>query len=419
MTSLELSQDAYVAAFFLFCISFILFVYTMAGRKMKIRDLARHERKWGMISFTVTAIGFGCQLVYFISRWIGAGHIPVSNMYEFISFLSMMIIGAFVIMYLIYRSVVLGAFAVPLAVIIMAYASVFPSEVQPLIPQLDSVWLKIHVTLAALGYAFFAVAFVAALLYLLRTVRWNSANDRRSQRWLEFTMGCIIVVIGFIAVVFSFRAADYEVIINQKVETVENGQINSKIESVTYTMPPLIAPYNSEESSLEAVPSFIGMKLPLMEAPGWMKGVQAGRKLNTVIWSLFAGLVLYAAIRLILRKPIAKAISPLVQGLDPDLVDEISYRSIAIGFPVFTLGALVFAMIWAQIAWSRFWGWDPKEVWALITWLYYSAYLHLRLSRSWHGAKSSWLAVFGLLIVMFTLVGVNLVISGLHSYAGV
>ena len=100
-----------------------------------------------------------------------------------------------------------------------------------------------------------------------------------------------------------------------------------------------------------------------------------------------------------------------------DFVDEISYRSVIIGFPVFTLGGLIFAMIWAQIAWSRPWGWDPKEVWALVTWLFYAAFLHLRLSKGWHGEKSAWLAVVGFAIIMFNLVAVNLVIAGLHSYA--
>ncbi|EJW18098.1 cytochrome c biogenesis protein CcsA [Paenibacillus alvei] len=418
--TLQWSQDAYIIAFFLFCLSFILYVVTVAGRKMKTRDPVRFERRWGAISFGVTILGFISQIVYFGCRWAYAGHIPVSNMYEFMSFLSMMIIGAFIVVYLIYRSTVLGLLAVPLAFLMMAYASVFPSEVQPLIPQLNSVWLKLHVTMSALSYAFFAVAFVAGLLYLLRTVRWEEGSSRKPQRWLEFTMGCIVVFIGFIVVVYSFRAANYEVVIGQKVETVKTGgEIETGLEMVTYTMPPLIAPHMSDEATLKSVPSFLGMKLPLMEAPGWMKGVQAGRKLNTVVWSVIAGLILYGLIRLLLRKPIAKALQPLFNGIDPETVDEISYRSIAIGFPIFTLGALIFAMIWAQVAWSRFWGWDPKEVWALVTWLAYSAYLHLRLARSWQGTKSSWMSVIGFIIVMFTLVGVNLVISGLHSYSGV
>ncbi|MEI5906343.1 cytochrome c biogenesis protein CcsA [Bacillus spongiae] len=78
---------------------------------------------------------------------------------------------------------------------------------------------------------------------------------------------------------------------------------------------------------------------------------------------------------------------------------------------------LIFAMIWAQIAWTLFWGWDPKEVWALITWLFYAVFLHLRLSKNWQGEKSAWLAVIGFAIIMFNLIFVNLVIAGLHSYA--
>lgn len=117
------------------------------------------------------------------------------------------------------------------------------------------------------------------------------------------------------------------------------------------------------------------------------------------------------------RKRLSIPISKWVQDLDASLIDEISYRAIAIGFPIFTLGALIFAMIWASEAWGRFWSWDPKEVWALITFLFYSAYLHLRLSRGWIGEKSAWLAVIGFIIVMFNLVFVNMVIAGLHSYA--
>lgn len=119
-----------------------------------------------------------------------------------------------------------------------------------------------------------------------------------------------------------------------------------------------------------------------------MPAIINARKLNTVIWSLFAGGVLYGLLRLFLRKRIAAALQPLVKNVNLDVVDEISYRSVAIGFPIFTLGALIFAMIWAQIAWTRFWGWDPKEVWALITWLFYAAFLHLRLSKGWHGERS-------------------------------
>ncbi len=117
------------------------------------------------------------------------------------------------------------------------------------------------------------------------------------------------------------------------------------------------------------------------------------------------------------QKKLSLWLQKYVNSVNLDLMDEIGYRSVLIGFPVFTLGGLIFAMIWAQIAWSRFWGWDPKEVWALITFLFYAAFLHFRLSRGWHGEKSAWLAVIGFIIIMFNLVAVNLIIAGLHSYA--
>src|SRR5699024_10236326 len=83
--------------------------------------------------------------------------------------------------------------------------------------------------------------------------------------------------------------------------------------------------------------------------------------LNTVLWSVFTGLIVYGIIRLIIRKRLSALIKPLTDRADLNLMDEIGYRSVIIGFPMFALGGIFFAAIWAQIAWSRFWGWDPKE----------------------------------------------------------
>src|SRR5699024_58301 len=105
------------------------------------------------------------------------------------------------------------------------------------------------------------------------------------------------------------------------------------------------------------------------------------------------------------------------RNINTDLVDEVVYGSVAIGFPVFALGGRIFASFWAQSTWDRFWGWDPKEVWALITFLFYSVFLHLCLSCRWNGEKSSWLSVILFTIIMFNIIVVNLVLAGLHSYA--
>lgn len=97
------------------------------------------------------------------------------------------------------------------------------------------------------------------------------------------------------------------------------------------------------------------------------------------------------------------------------LMDDIMYRSIAIGFAFFTIATVLGAM-WAAEAWGGYWSWDPKETWALIVWLNYAAWLHIRMSKGWHGAPMAWWAVIGLFITTFAFLGVNMFLSGLHSY---
>lgn len=96
--------------------------------------------------------------------------------------------------------------------------------------------------------------------------------------------------------------------------------------------------------------------------------------------------------------------------------DRITYTSIAVGYPIFTAGALIFGAIWAEQAWGRWWSWDPKETWALITWLVYTLYLHVRLIMKKKDATASWIAAAGFLCTLFTFFGVNYLLPGLHSY---
>ncbi|MCX7974359.1 MAG: c-type cytochrome biogenesis protein CcsB [Candidatus Aminicenantes bacterium] len=103
-------------------------------------------------------------------------------------------------------------------------------------------------------------------------------------------------------------------------------------------------------------------------------------------------------------------------SLSSEKLDSLSYRAIAIGFPLFTLGGLVFGMVWANVAWGRYWAWDPKEVWTLITWFFYALYLHTRIVMGWKGKRSAWIAIIGFLAALFTYFGVNYLLSGLHSY---
>lgn len=100
---------------------------------------------------------------------------------------------------------------------------------------------------------------------------------------------------------------------------------------------------------------------------------------------------------------------------DIKVLDDINYKIVAIGFPFLTIG-IISGAYWAHYAWGTYWSWDPKETWSLITWFIYAAFLHSRLTYGWMGRRSAMLSVVGFLSVLFCYLGVNLLLSGLHSY---
>ena len=394
MNLLDISGNLLFVAFIAYLVGTFLF-----GGAIKERNdtAAARADKWGKLAIVVTIIGLVAHVGYFITRWIHTGHAPVSNMFEFTTAFGMFIVLSFVIIFFMYKVAALGVVALPVALLIIVYASMFPTEVSPLVPSLVSVWLEIHVMTAAFGQSIFAISFIAGLVYLLKNVDVTKKSKERF--WLEVIMFVCVLVIGFAVATLSFKSIGYE---------SKFGYVNNIDQTVkeTYTMPPLFGFTNAVQLDEERMS-------PLVTLPN----IIDSRKATTLVWSLLFGSLLYGLYRLIVRKSISATVQPLVKRVNSQLMDEITYRAVLIAFPIFTLGALIFAMIWAQEAWGRYWGWDPKEVWALITFLFYAAFLHLRLSKGWEGKKSAWLAVIGFCIIMFNLVVVNLILAGLHSYA--
>ncbi|QBI56048.1 c-type cytochrome biogenesis protein CcsB [Streptomonospora litoralis] len=99
-----------------------------------------------------------------------------------------------------------------------------------------------------------------------------------------------------------------------------------------------------------------------------------------------------------------------------ELLDRVSHRFIVLAFPLWTF-AIIAGAVWADEAWGRFWGWDPKEVWSFITWVVYAAYLHARATAGWRGSKATWIGLAGFACLLFNFFAVNYIFSGLHSYA--
>jgi cytochrome c-type biogenesis protein CcsB len=102
---------------------------------------------------------------------------------------------------------------------------------------------------------------------------------------------------------------------------------------------------------------------------------------------------------------------------DARTLDRLAYRTTIIGFPIFGTG-IILGAIWAESAWGRFWGWDPKETVSLVAWVIYAAYLHARATSGWRESKAAWINIAGFVAMLFNLFIINIVVSGLHSYAG-
>ncbi|WP_305044458.1 c-type cytochrome biogenesis protein CcsB [Geoalkalibacter sp.] len=274
-------------AYFIAMVLYISFIAT----KNKNVGLGGNIAAW--IGFGLNTLAIGWR--WYESKSLGYGHAPLSNLYESVVFFAWSILLIYLLMDLKYKQRAVGAFVMPFAVLGMAWAQMMPDHsksIQPLVPALQSNWLTYHVITCFIGYAGFAIACGASIMYLIKV--------------------------------------------------------------------------GKEEKSGGA-------------------NTPAGG-----ILSMF---------------PSAR------------VLDDINYKAIMIGWPMLTLG-IVTGAAWANYAWGTYWSWDPKETWSLIVWFIYAAFLHARFTRGWVGRKAAWLSIIGFGATLFCYLGVNLVLSGLHSYGG-
>ena len=134
---------------------------------------------------------------------------------------------------------------------------------------------------------------------------------------------------------------------------------------------------------------------------------------NAVFTLAFCCGVMYLIQEHLLKSQKVGSISKRLPSLQ--VLDDLNYQSLVFGFPLLTLGIITGA-IWAEYAWGRYWAWDPKETWSLITWFLYAALLHQRLTVGWRGRRAALMAIVGFLAILFTFLGVNYLLPGIHSY---
>src|SRR3990167_4019234 len=207
-------------------------------------------------------------------------------------------------------------------------------EIQPLVPALQSWWMKLHVPANFIGYGSFALSAMIAFAYLVKRHAGEGG-------WLKLAP---LFVLGMVL---------------------------------------CLEPVVFRKNPIEAISSYWAVYF----------GVSA----------LIVGGILAARRRIGERLP------------SFEVLDDVMYKSIAVGFAFFTI-ATILGAFWAAEAWGGYWSWDPKETWALIVWLNYAAWLHMRLMKGLRGSVSAWWALGGLVVTTFAFLGVNMFLSGLHSY---
>jgi ABC-type transport system involved in cytochrome c biogenesis permease subunit len=374
------------------------------------------------------------------ARWIASGHAPLSGIYEMVLVFSWAVVVLHEVAEWKLDIPFLGAITLPVATLAIILLQVLPGEIRPLVPALQSTWLQIHVTLAMLSYAGFTISFALALLFLIK--------DRVSARtFLSWTSGLIGAIYGAIVLTsvdssFAFLLPAWDVGAQEKVMVAPKEPLLVSISALGWPFVivlalataalviNLVGSYNEKPGRWEnwakrlflasifgQALAFALLLLKVHSGPYFVP--QVGQSFGVHLASspfLLAGIVcgLFASLAWeVLNGKYDSIADSLPQR---DTLDALIYKTVAVSFPLLTL-MIIAGAYWANRTWGSYWSWDPKEDWALITWLTYAAYLHMRLTRGWRGRRSAYFAIIGFAIVMFTFFGVTYLLPGLHAYA--
>lgn len=370
--------------------SFFFLFFSMISYWVQI---AFNIQKWNIGKITMLIANF-CLLSLLILRWKESGHFPLSNLYESLMFLAWSLSTFHLLLENIESGVqsssnngigqvsrkekrfFVGAFTSPTALFINAFATFrLPLEMQhssPLVPALQSNWLMMHVTVMILSYSALICGSLLSIAFLIVTK--NLQFDLKNEK-------------EFPDIQFSSTSGEQKFAFSSDLQTVSNS-ISLGVD---------IPKSNWEKSAQtpEQIRSSSSSLAEQMAAKMENKQVEANTMVNTITKQNTS--------QMQMKKKFAENL------------DNLSYRILGIGFPLLTIGILSGA-VWANEAWGSYWSWDPKETWALATWLVFAIYLHLRISKGWRGKKPAILASLGFVTVWICFLGVNLLGEGLHSY---
>jgi len=317
-------------------------------------------------SFIGIFLGFVSITGLCIIRWNLSDHLPLSNLYESSLFLS----WSLIILYLFFKVKIqnnwLDAITAPIILMTTTFSTLgLPKELQEstaLVPALQSNWLMMHVTMMILSYG--ALLFGSLLAVTLLTITF----------------------------VFNKKNTEYFLLVNSPQIDCDSIGAFKKF--------PIGNEFNTNQFTIEKINNFTISNENNSDNSTLPFNFFNYLKSNCSLQDLLVVKLIYA------------------QKYKANLVNQIdywSYRIIGIGFPLLTLGILSGA-VWANEAWGSYWNWDPKETWALITWVIFAIYLHIRITKGWNGQRPALVALLGFFVVWICYLGVNLLGKGLHSY---
>ena len=448
-----------------------------------VTNLFVKENVLNRLGLITTAMGYCFNLSGWMIRWVEAGdkegwkagingvwrYFPLDNLYALtLGFCA----GAGLTTLVVIRKSkyrALGALSMPILVVVLSLGMMLGSGIATLPPILDSYWRPIHVSIATLAYGVCLFSFGLAFAYLLKDgIRFEGVA-----LWTALYGLLAFVMLGFGTVdAFEIFRGQYSVnLAMDKSSLPLRTELPMVGPLMTITLLLLVAAvvlfaldhFNKDENArkwgwkvfysaavLQAVVLVVlFVQIKTLDNPTarinpsqypafgvWMseqsqetvtpENAQRWVQQNSSLLKLsmnsnpveFGGLIgLTVALFLVAlfslkRDTVVSALPPL------KTIDSLLYRTVGVAFPLLSL-LLITGAVWANESWGRYWGWDSKEVGALVAWMAYAGFLHTRIAHGWRGRRSAYFALLGFALVIFTWLGVSFIIPGLHSYAGV
>jgi cytochrome c-type biogenesis protein CcsB len=445
MARLSSESSLVILALISYISASVLYVMFLIQREALLENLA----------VLTAALGFGLNIAAWGTRGLVAHHYPLSNLYDTALALGMTTAGASLVMTAIYRHRYVGALTVPISTLFLILAILYGDQMNDLPPVLVSYWRPIHVSIAMTAYGVCSLSFALGILYLLR-------DGLKTELLGMVAMLVPLFTYGFISGGTILSRGSFE------IDLMIDGQ-RIPINAAGTEFLRASIPYTGELFRLALVGSLLAVlclagywranREDLKAAGHWLIRAVLGVQAVGLGWLIYEMRTVSSAANLIvpsqqsLLQPaflqqygsrlellfrgspvsiasifVAVAVTAFIVVFawqrnrfmmavpSLEVLDDLTYKVVTVAFPLLTMMTITGA-VWANESWGRYWGWDPKETWALITCICYAIFLHTRIVHGWKGRKTALFAVIGFISVIFTYLGVSFILPGLHSYA--